>query len=84
MAASIIWQLRELGYDADGIETVVEDHGPFKHYVEKKTSLRKDINRVIDEHDKRHPNKRPRSKFPRRLCCGILLHLHPWNGRLLI
>jgi AAA domain len=58
ITASIIWQLRDLGFDATAIEDAVKDRGPFNHYVEKKTSLKRDIDRLIDKYDLRHPNKK--------------------------
>ena len=55
--ASIIWQLCELGFDADAIEAAVKDRGPFTRYEEKGKSLEADIARLIAKYDERHPNK---------------------------
>lgn len=59
VTASIIWQLRDLGFDADTIETTVEGRGPFVRYEEANRSLSGDIARIIKSYDLRHPNKAP-------------------------
>jgi hypothetical protein len=58
ITASIIWQLRDLGFDADAIKDAVEGHGPFARYDdrEKPKDLKADIDRVINKYDLRHPN----------------------------
>jgi len=65
ITASIIWQLRDLGFDADGIKTAVEGHGPFARYddKEKPKDLKADIDRIITKYDLRHPNSRIVPKF---------------------
>ena len=82
--ASIVWQLRELGFDADAIEAAVEHRGPFIRYDEDKgKSLRGDIGRIITKYDERHFNKKAKVE----ICTDIvpwIPHLRlPWNGQSL-
>src|SRR5215471_4900564 len=59
LTASIIWQLRDLGFDEDVIKDTVEGRGPFTRYGgEKNKSLEDDIARIISKYDLRHPNSR--------------------------
>ena len=72
IVASIIWQLRDLGFDADAIETAVEGRGPFQRYDEDKSkSLSRDIARLIQKYDLRHPNKKTKVE----VCTDIV----PWD-----
>jgi len=59
LTASIIWQLRDLGFDEDVIKDTVEGRGPFTRYGgEKNKSLEDDIARIMSKYDQRHPNSR--------------------------
>jgi hypothetical protein len=64
ITASIIWQLCDLGFDADAIKDTVEGRGPFTRYGgEKNKSLEDDIARIISKYDLRHPNSRNASSL---------------------
>jgi hypothetical protein len=59
ITASIIWQLRDLGFDVDDIKTAVEGRGPFTRYGgESNKSLEDDVARIISKYDLRHPNRK--------------------------
>jgi hypothetical protein len=82
VVASIIWQLRDLGFDTDEIRVAVEHRGPFARYDEDKgKSLRDDIARIISKYDDRHPNKKAKVE----ICTDIVPWdpSPPWNGQSL-
>jgi hypothetical protein len=71
VTASIMWALRDLGFDADEIKTRVEGRGPFVRYTEDKKSLDADIARIINKYDIAHPNKKAKVE----ICTDIV----PWD-----
>jgi hypothetical protein len=79
VTASIIWQLRDLGFDADAIKGTVGGHGPFARYcdTEKPKDLKADIDRVIAEHDLRHPNSKIVSTFSMQSSAEFVTHFTP-------
>ena len=57
VTASIIWQLRDLGFDADAIETNGRGSWAFCSQRGANRSLSGDIARIIQNYDLRHSNK---------------------------
>jgi hypothetical protein len=79
VTASIIWQLRDLGFDADAIKDTVEGHGPFARYDdrEKPKDLKADIDRIIGKYDQRHPNSKIVSTFFMQSSAEFVTHFVP-------
>jgi hypothetical protein len=79
VTASIIWQLRDLGFDADAIKDTVEGHGPFARYDdrEKPKDLKADIDRIITKYDLRHPNNKIVSTFSMQSSAEFITNFVP-------
>jgi hypothetical protein len=69
VTASIIYALRDLGFDADEIKTTVEGRGPFVRYTEHNRNLAEDIGRLINKYDAQHPNKKAKVE----ICTDVVL-----------